>query len=186
MNSSRYEFVNFRARDVTLDLLKFARRLGDVNPSAKIILTVSPVPLVATYENRHVLVSTTYSKSALRVAAEEVASKLENVWYFPSYEIITGNFNRGAYFEKDLRSVTPEGVDHVMRLFFEHGARKEELPEMPHGEDENVERVADEPEAPAGNLLAGDAGLEDVARDAEALRGFEIVCDEEELEKSAA
>ena len=40
--------------------------------------------------------------------------------YFPSFEIITGSYSRGAYFESDLRSVKAEGVDHVMRLFLSH------------------------------------------------------------------
>ncbi|MES2303044.1 MAG: GSCFA domain-containing protein, partial [Pseudomonadota bacterium] len=82
--------------------------------------TVSPVPLVATAENRHALVATTYSKSVLRVVAEEVARTDSRVEYFPSYEIITGSYSRGRYFESDLRSVTPEGVAHVMRVFMKH------------------------------------------------------------------
>ena len=43
-----------------------------------------------------------------------------NVAYFPSFEIATGQFNRGAYFARDLRSVTEEGVRHVMSMFFRH------------------------------------------------------------------
>jgi len=98
----------------------FVDRLMRVNPRAKIILTVSPVPLIATYEDRHVLVSTTYSKSVLRVAAEEISQRNPMCAYFPSYEIITGNYTRSEYFDSDLRSVTQEGVDHVMRLFLAH------------------------------------------------------------------
>jgi hypothetical protein len=37
------------------------------------------VPLIVTYEKRHVLVSTTYSKAALRVAADEAERMLGNV-----------------------------------------------------------------------------------------------------------
>ena len=50
------------------------------------------------------------SKSVLRVAAEQVAKAFEGVAYFPSYEIITGNFNRGQYYGPDLRDVTEAGV----------------------------------------------------------------------------
>ena len=85
------------------------------------------MPLVATYEPRHVLVSTTYSKSVLRVAAAEISQKFPHVWYFPSYEIITGNYNRGAYYADDLRNVTQTGVDHVMRLFLKHFAPDDEV-----------------------------------------------------------
>ena len=45
-----------------------------VNPALRILLTVSPVPLIATFEHRHVLVSTTASKSILRVAADEACA----------------------------------------------------------------------------------------------------------------
>src|SRR5690606_23136879 len=89
-----------------------------VNPDARVILTVSPVPLAATAEPRHVLESTTLSKSVLRVAADMVQRRQEGVSYFPSYEIITGAFSRGTYYDTDLRSVLPEGVEHVMRTFF--------------------------------------------------------------------
>lgn len=116
----KYAFVNFRASDVIADLEQFIALLKVVNPTARIIFTVSPVPLIATAENRHVLVSTTYSKSALRVACEEVTKAYQNTAYFPSYEIIMGTFNRGRYFAEDLRSVTEEGVSHVMRLFLHH------------------------------------------------------------------
>ena len=91
-----------------------------MNPRVKVILTVSPVPLVATAEDAHVLVATTLSKSVLRVAAGAVASRESDVAYFPSFEIITGPQARGRYFAKDLRSVTEEGVDRVMALFFHH------------------------------------------------------------------
>jgi hypothetical protein len=122
----KYEFVNFDVDEVSGDFRKFLRRLRKINPRARIILTVSPVPLVATFEPKHVIVSTTYSKSVLRVAAEQIARREESVAYFPSYEIITGSFSRGRYFGKDLRSVTPEGVNHVMRVFLKHFAAAEQ------------------------------------------------------------
>lgn len=117
---ARYEFVNFSAAEVTADLLAFLDRLARINPRAKVILTVSPVPLVATYEPQHVLAATVYSKSVLRVAAEEVRRARSNVAYFPSYEIIVSPVRGRLYFDEDLRSVLPEGVKHVMRVFFHH------------------------------------------------------------------
>lgn len=114
---ARYDFVNFGVEEVVQDLRSFIGKLRLVNPGARLLLTVSPVPLVATYEPRHVLVSTTYSKSVLRVAADIVSRAHEGVCYFPSYEIVAGHYNRGRYFGPDLRSVTEEGVDHVMSVF---------------------------------------------------------------------
>ncbi len=120
MDSSKYEFVNLSVEDVRQDLQAFIDLLSTINPRAQVLLTVSPVPLMATYENRHVLCSTTLSKSILRVASDEVARTNSHVDYFPSYEIITGNFNRGAFFEDDLRSVKPEGVAQVMKTFMKN------------------------------------------------------------------
>lgn len=113
----RHAFVNFSVADVVADLEAFVAKLAIVNPGARIVLTVSPVPLVATAAGRHVLVSTVHSKSVLRVAAEEIAQRHRHVCYFPSYEIITGPHAAGGYFEADRRSVSAAGVDHVMRVF---------------------------------------------------------------------
>ncbi len=117
-DAEHYEFCNYSAGDVERDLLGFIDRLRSVNPSSRIVLTVSPVPLVATYEKRHVMMSTCLSKAILRVAAEGCATKRSGVCYFPAFEIITGPHAGGRYFENDLRSVTKAGVDHVMRVFF--------------------------------------------------------------------
>jgi hypothetical protein len=114
----RHDFVNFGVSEVVQDLFEAIALIRSKSPWMKFILTVSPVPLAATYEPAHVLTATTYSKSVLRVAAEEIARKVGDVAYFPSYEIITGP--GGAFFEDDLRTIRPEGVAHVMEVFFRH------------------------------------------------------------------
>jgi hypothetical protein len=116
-----YAFHNLRVEEVVADLSEFIARLRRVNPAAKIILTVSPVPLAATASANHVLTATTLSKAILRVAADIVCGSNHDCAYFPSYEIITGNYTRGAYYADDLRNVTDAGVGHVMRLFLKHG-----------------------------------------------------------------
>lgn len=116
-SEARHEFVNAGVAETVADLGEFLAALRDVNPRVRVLLTVSPVPLIATHENRHVLVSTTYSKSVLRVAAEEIVRTHEGVDYFPSYEIITGSFNFGTYYEADAREVAEPGVAHAMRCF---------------------------------------------------------------------
>ena len=117
-----HEFHNMRTGEVRAQIGTFVETLRAVNPRAKLILTVSPVPLAASASGHHVLPATIYSKSALRAAAQEAAEDLENVFYFPSYEIITGPQARGRFFADDLREVTEEGVEHVMRVFLRHAA----------------------------------------------------------------
>jgi len=114
---NRYDFLNSNVDEVRSDLRIFLWHLKSVNPKVRVLLTVSPVPLIATFENRHVLTSTAYSKSVLRVAAEMAIQEFDWVDYFPSFEIITGNFSAGRYYEEDLREINSTGVSHAMRCF---------------------------------------------------------------------
>jgi hypothetical protein len=142
MDPNRHEFVNFEAHQVIADMQGFIERLRSVNPHARMILTVSPVPLVATYENRHVLVSNSYSKSALRVASDVLTRRNEMCDYFPAYEIVTGIHTRGEYFEDDLRSVTQAGVAQVMDLFMTHYLARDRSAGVPSNLDRELAREA--------------------------------------------
>lgn len=116
----KHVFKNSRLIDILQDLEQFYKNLKLLNPQAKMILTVSPVPLIATASNNHILSATTYSKSVLRVAAEELSQNYADISYFPAYEIIASHFNCGQYFAEDLRTITEKGIDHVMRVFFKY------------------------------------------------------------------
>lgn len=113
-------FHNATVAEMGEDLRAFLTGLRLVNPGVPVLLTVSPVALVATYEPRHVLVSTTASKAALRVVAEEACRADPLVDYFPSFEIVTGPQARGAFWAPGLREVTAEGVAAVMAVFRRH------------------------------------------------------------------
>jgi hypothetical protein len=123
---SIHEFRNFTVAETVNDMLYSVDQIKAVNPDVRVLLTVSPVPLNATYEPRHVLQSTVYSKSVLRVAAQELIEARTFVDYFPSYEIITSPQARGRYFANDMRTIEDAGVNHVMDVFFSHYARDAE------------------------------------------------------------
>jgi hypothetical protein len=62
-------------------------------PGAKLVLTLSPVPLVATFRPVSCVSANSVSKSILRVAIDELMREgIEDVHYFPSYEIVTTYF----------------------------------------------------------------------------------------------
>ncbi|MCW2305819.1 hypothetical protein M2319_000135 [Rhodobium gokarnense] len=111
-------FSNLTYPEILADLHDAITMMREVNPDLRFLLTVSPVPLTATATDTHVLVATTYSKSTLRAVAGDTASAFEFVDYFPSYEIVTNPCYRGLFFEPNMRSVAPEGVDFVMSSFF--------------------------------------------------------------------
>jgi hypothetical protein len=86
------------------------------HPDFHIVVTVSPVPLMATFSGTDVVVANTYAKSLLRAVAQEWAAAHSNVDYFPSYEIVQ-NSERSAVWETDLRHVKGAGAQHIMELF---------------------------------------------------------------------
>ena len=118
--SEAYEFHNFSYEEVQRELRALIKKVSDVNDSCKILLTVSPVPLAATYEPRHVAVSSVASKAILRAVVENLLSDCENVEYFPSFEIFMTPSIGAGYFDHDARNVTPLGVAHAMRIFEKH------------------------------------------------------------------
>lgn len=113
-----HAFHNFRYPEIIGDLRKFWAILKAENPTARMILTVSPVPLTATASPHHVLAATTYSKSVLRAVAGDFSSEEADVHYFPSFEIISSTPGSGWFFNPDKRTVNKMGVDYVMQHFF--------------------------------------------------------------------
>ncbi len=114
--SSHY-FHDFEHDEIVRDLAETFDELRRINPEIRFLLTVSPVPLAATATDDHVLVATMRSKSVLRAVAGLLARKRPDVDYFPSYELIAAPPFRGQFFEPDMRSVTRDGVEFVMKQF---------------------------------------------------------------------
>ncbi len=117
-DAKNHVFSNMTFREVEAALLQAIANFRQLNPTLKILLTVSPVPLVATATGGHVLAATTHSKAILRAVAGQVALDHKFVDYFPSYEIINNPVTRGVFFEHNMRSINKAGVAHVMDIFF--------------------------------------------------------------------
>ena len=121
----RYRFYNASFTEILEDFGALQERLLSIRGEKglpRFLLTVSPVPLIATASGEHVLPATTYSKSVLRAVAGQLAAEHDHVDYFPSFEIITNPATGGRFYAENLRSVQPEGVEAVMKLFFsQHG-----------------------------------------------------------------
>lgn len=87
------------------------------NPTGRIVVTVSPVPLRATFSPENVVMANTLSKATLLVAARSFAALHEDVTYFPSYEIVTTAAQDP--FMPDNRHVHDALVAKIMRIFEE-------------------------------------------------------------------
>ena len=80
----------------------------------KMLVTVSPVPLLATFRDIDVLVANAYSKSVQRAAIEEFVARHDGVDYFPSYEFVTLSNPAVAWSRGDYRHVSPDLVNRIM------------------------------------------------------------------------
>lgn len=85
-------------------------------PGHRIVVTVSPVPLAATFANEDVVSANTYSKSVLRAVANDFADNHENVDYFPSYEMVMNSSFDTSWIE-DKRHPQGKLGGHIMRTF---------------------------------------------------------------------
>ena len=139
----KYRLLNLSCMDVIRDMENFFRMLRRINNNMRFILTVSPVPLMATATDHNVVVATMHSKSVLRAAAGFLADKYRMVDYFPSYEIISSPVMLGQFYNPDMRTVSHAGVEHVMKQFFlEH--QPPEIKRIKRTEQENEDVYCDE------------------------------------------
>ncbi len=87
---SRYRFRVSRYQE-SLEILEAIHALMAAhNPECGLVLTVSPVHLWATFrQDADVFSAGCNSKATLRAAADELAARHENVFYFPAFEMAT-------------------------------------------------------------------------------------------------
>lgn len=120
----RFELHVLSYADTLAYLRQIVALLQDkCGPAQRILLTVSPVPLTATYTDRDVLVANGLSKAVLRTAADEIIAENDHIDYFPSYESITLS-TREAAWEDDQRHVKQAAIDlNISRMIESYVSR---------------------------------------------------------------
>lgn len=122
--------ISFKSENTgryVLDVLSYADHINGLReiaallnahgkPGWRMLLTVSPVPFLASYTGDDVIIANSYSKAVLRAAAEEFARENERVDYFPSFEM--ANYSDPALvWESDRRHVTRPFVGEIISAF---------------------------------------------------------------------
>jgi len=119
-DASRHKFrvcTFLETKECILEIIGLIRRYV---PHAKLIMTVSPIPLIATFRPVSCVTANSVSKSLIRAALDEVLREMEhqngqNIYYFPAYELINECFP--DRFIEDGRHLHPMIVPSVMGLF---------------------------------------------------------------------
>lgn len=103
-------------RDGLEQIYLLAKRVA---PEIKMLVTVSPVALTATFRPVDVVVANTASKSTLRAVADDFVASHADVDYFPSYELVQHS-NQNVVRKADRSHVTVETSRAIIDLFARH------------------------------------------------------------------
>src|SRR5581483_1850990 len=88
-DEERHRFRLSSVEENERNVLETIRLVRTVNPDAPVILTLSPVPLEATFRSISCMTADSVSKSVLRVALDNVMQQgLPGVYYWPSFELV--------------------------------------------------------------------------------------------------
>lgn len=111
----RFEFRVLSYHDVLEGLEELhALLLRHRRKPLRMLVTVSPVPLLATFRDMDVLVANAYSKSVQRAALDEFLIGREGVDYFPSYEFVILSNPAVAWSRGDYRHVSADVINRIM------------------------------------------------------------------------
>lgn len=121
---AKVRFHNFTQSEVLADLRATRDLLRKAGIKARFVLTVSPVPLVATASGNHVGPASTYSKSVLRAACGELQAGDADFDYFPAFEIVSTPIAGGPYIEQDGQQPSQQGIKTAVTCFaLSHGEK---------------------------------------------------------------
>lgn len=111
-----HKAYNLSQQEVKDELNTTISLLKKHNPNINILISVSPVPLVASIsEGNSAYISAGRAKSTLHSATLEVVDEWDKVYYMPSYEIVTSKPE--SAFKPDGRHVLPGTVSNIMEIF---------------------------------------------------------------------
>ena len=137
----RHHFLILSVGDVASDLRQARAEISRLNPTARFLVTVSPVPLTATATGKHVAVASLESKAILRAAVAEAQRRDPAIEYFPSYELLMGWQTPPGCWDHDKRTVTKLGLDYVIATL------------LPDESSSAIEGLAPQPDAAALSKL---------------------------------
>jgi len=121
---TRYRFRVSRYGENLQSLERIHEIMAAHNKSCRLIITVSPVHLWATFrEDADVISASCNSKSTLRAVADEFVARHDNAYYFPAFEmaaIYRPMLGESVFAEgRENFHVNQATVDFIMSQFFE-------------------------------------------------------------------
>jgi len=114
MPASEFNKRMLSVEEIYSACLSIMNNCKSINEDLKFIFTISPV--------RHLkdgFTENSLSKSTIRVAIGQL-EKLENVYYFPSNEILNDDLRDYRFYNEDLLHPNKTAVNYIWNLIIEH------------------------------------------------------------------
>ena len=109
----------FTERELSVDecadyLREAVTMLRQINPSVRIIITVSPIRYA-----KYGFHGSQLSKATLLLAADKLTKEMDNVVYFPVYEIVNDELRDYRFYREDMLHPTDQAVEYIWQRFGE-------------------------------------------------------------------
>lgn len=109
----------FTERELSVDecadyLREAVTMLRQINPSVRIIITVSPIRYA-----KYGFHGSQLSKATLLLAADKLTKEMDNVVYFPAYEIVNDELRDYRFYREDMLHLTDQAVEYIWQRFGE-------------------------------------------------------------------
>lgn len=109
----------FTERELSVDecadyLREAVTMLRQINPSVRIIITVSPIRYA-----KYGFHGSQLSKATLLLATDKMTKEMDNVVYFPAYEIVNDELRDYRFYREDMLHPTDQAVEYIWQRFGE-------------------------------------------------------------------
>lgn len=119
MDPSRHKFRVATFAESKANIQAIRKLIAEYRPDARVVFTVSPIPLAASFRPVAALSANAASKAILRAAVDEFYRDTkdgdDNLYYFPSYDVVQHGFDN--QFGMDRRHVSVTVLDFNMKMF---------------------------------------------------------------------
>jgi hypothetical protein len=116
LDGNLFEKSLLKATDLKNEFDLFYQKLKQINPTIKLIFTVSPVRYIrdGLYENN-------VSKAVLHQLVYDIVSENKtDCYYFPAYEIVIDELRDYRFYKQDLVHPNQLAIDYVWQKFIEN------------------------------------------------------------------
>ena len=109
----------FTERELSVDecadyLREAVTMLRQINSSVRIVITVSPIRYA-----KYGFHGSQLSKATLLLAADKLTKEMDNVMYFPAYEIVNDELRDYRFYREDMLHPTDQAVEYIWQRFGE-------------------------------------------------------------------